>query len=137
MVSGQSGLITKPSKYSFRETIDRFEDSIKAKGWIVFAELDHAAAANQAGLALHERTVVVFGYPTAGTPMMQQAPTLAIDAPLKALVWQDDHGKVWLTYNSGEYWGNYIYPHHGLTMSTEALRDLEWFLDDISDQCTK
>jgi uncharacterized protein (DUF302 family) len=62
-VSAASGLITKPSKYSVQETIERFETAIKAQGWVVFTELDHAAAAAQAGLALHPRTVIVFGYP--------------------------------------------------------------------------
>ena len=89
-VSAASGLITKPSKYSVQETIERFEAAIKAQGGIVFTELDHAAAAAQAGLALRPRTVIVFGNPKVGTPLMQQAPTLAIDVPLKALVWQDE-----------------------------------------------
>jgi len=137
MVSDASGLITKPSQYSARETIERFEAAVKAQGWTVFAELDHAAAAERVGLVLQARTVIVFGDLTVGTPMMQQAPTLAIDVPAKALVWQDDQGKVWLTYNSGEYIGNYVYPRHGLTMSTEALKGLVRFLDEVSDQSTK
>ena len=89
-VSAASGLITKPSKYSVQETLERFETAIKAQGWVVFTELDHAAAAAQAGLALRSRTVIVFGNPKVGTLLMQQAPTLAIDVPLKALVWQDE-----------------------------------------------
>jgi len=51
------------------------------------------------------RTVVIFGNPRCGTPAMRTNPVLAIDVPLKALVWEDDSGKVWLTYNSAEFLG--------------------------------
>jgi uncharacterized protein (DUF302 family) len=136
-VSAASGLITKPSKYSVQETIERFETAIKAQGWVVFTELDHAAAAAQAGLALHPRTVIVFGYPKVGTLLMQQAPTLAIDVPLKALVWQDEQGQVWLTYNSSEYMRSVIYPRHGLTISADALKNMEQVLNEASDQSTR
>ncbi len=135
--SGDSGLITKPSKYSVQETIERFETAVKAKGQIVFTEIDHAAAAAKFGLELRPRTVVLFGRPQQGTAPMRQAATLAIDAPQKALVWQDDQGKVWLTYNSGEYLGSYVYARHGLSMSAENRKNLEQFLDEASDQATK
>ena len=75
---GESGLITKPSKYSVQETIKRFEGAVTAKGWVVFTEVDHAAAAAKFGLELRPRTVVVFGNPKIGTPAMQKAPTCAL-----------------------------------------------------------
>jgi len=134
---GDTGLITKPSKYSVPDTIERFEVAVKAKGWIVFTELDHAAAATKVGLQLRPRTVVVFGNPKLGTGPMQKAPTLAIDNPLKALVWQDDQDKVWLTYNSAEYQVAYIYPRHGLTGNPEMRQNLEQFLDGVTEQATK
>jgi uncharacterized protein (DUF302 family) len=136
-VYAASGLITKPSKYSVQETIERFERAIKAQGGVVFTELDHAAAAAQAGLVLRPRTVIVFGNPKGGTPLMQQAPTLAIDVPLKALVWQDEQGQVWLTYNSSTYMGSFIYPRHGLTVSADALKYMEQALNEASDQSTR
>ncbi len=92
------GLITKRSKYSVQETIERFENAIKTKGFMVFTEVDHAAAATKYGLELRPRTVIIFGNPKLGTGPMQKFPTLAIDVPPKALVWQDDQGSVWLTY---------------------------------------
>jgi uncharacterized protein (DUF302 family) len=136
-VSAASGLITKPSKYSVQETIERFEAAVKAQGWVVFTELDHTVAAAQAGLALHPRTVIVFGYPKVGTLLMQQAPTLAIDVPLKALVWQDEQGQVWLTYNASEYMRSVIYPRHGLTVSADALKNMEQVLNEASDHSTR
>ena len=134
---GDSGLTTKPSKYSVPDTIERFKVAVKAKGWVVFTELDHAAAAAKVGLSLPPRTVIVFGSPKLGTAPMQKAPTLAIDNPPKALVWQDDQGKVWLTYNTAEYIASHIYPRHGLTVAAEGRQTLAEFLDQTSDQATK
>ncbi len=111
--------------------------AVKAKGWVVFTELDHAAAAVKVGLELRPRTVIVFGNPKLGTAPMQKAATLAIDNPLKALVWQDDQGKVWLTYNSADYQVSYIYPRHGLTGNPEMRKNLEQFLDGVSEEATK
>ena len=79
----------------------------------------------------------MFGNPKLGTVPMQKAPTLAIDNPPKALVWQDDQGKVWLTYNTADYIATHVYPRHGATGSAERFRKLQEFLDEISDQATK
>jgi uncharacterized protein (DUF302 family) len=97
--AAEGGLVSMPSNHSVAETVARFEQAVKAKaasGWTVFTEIDHAAAAGQARLALKSRTVIVFGNPKLGTRPMEGAPTLAIDLPLKALVWQDDQDKMWL-----------------------------------------
>jgi uncharacterized protein (DUF302 family) len=104
---------------------------------MIFAELDHAGAATKYGLDLRPRTVVIFGNPKLGTGPMQKFPSLAIDVPPKALVWQDDQGAVWLTYNSAEYLGTTIYPRHGLSMPPEARQALEQLLSEVSDQSTK
>jgi uncharacterized protein (DUF302 family) len=135
-----SGLVTKPSKYTVQETIDRFEAAIKSKaagGWVIFNRIDHAAAAKSAGLEMRPRTVIIFGNPKAGTPPMTKSATLAIDLPMKALVWQDDQDKVWLTYNSSEYGARQIYPRHGLTVPDDAAKTLEKFPADVSDQSTQ
>jgi uncharacterized protein (DUF302 family) len=65
----------------------------------VMARIDHAAAAAKAGLALRPTEVLIFGNAKAGTPLMQAVQTLGIDLPLRALVWEDEAGRVWLTYN--------------------------------------
>jgi uncharacterized protein (DUF302 family) len=100
------GLITKASRYSVKETVARFGAAVKqreAAGFIVFTEIDHADAAKKFGLDMRPRTVIVFGNPKLGTPVMVKTPLLAIDVPPKALVWEDDQGKVWLSYNSADY----------------------------------
>jgi uncharacterized protein (DUF302 family) len=139
-LAADSGLITIPSKYSVEVTIQRFEAAIRAKsdqGWMVFTELDHAAAAAKNGLKLPARTVIVFGNPRGGTPSMQKSPTLAIDVPPKALVWRDDQGKVWLTFNSGAYLQDYVYPRHALPSNPEAAKAFDEFLRYAAEQATE
>ena len=93
------GLTTIASDYGPKETMDRLEAEIKAKGMTVFARIDHAAGAAQAGLSLRPTEVLLFGNAKPGTPLMQANQTIGIDLPLKALIWQDADGKVWLSYN--------------------------------------
>lgn len=131
-----AGLVTVPSHHPVAETIERFETAVKAKGWIVFTQIDHAAAAKAAGLELRPRTVVIFGNPQAGTDPMKSNPTLAIDLPMKALIWQDDAGEVWLTYNAADYIGTAIYPRHGLSVPPEARKGLGQVLEGFASQAT-
>ncbi|MGH6642548.1 MAG: DUF302 domain-containing protein [Bradyrhizobium sp.] len=139
-ILADSGLITKPSKHTVQETVDKFEAAIKSKaagGWVIFSRIDHAAAAKESGLDMRPRTVVIFGNPKAGTPPMTRSATLAIDLPMKVLVWQDDQGKVWLTYNSSGYSAKKIYPRHGLAVPDDAANALEKFLAGVSDLSTQ
>jgi uncharacterized protein (DUF302 family) len=108
------GLITKPSAHQATETLDRLEAALKERGSMIFARLDHAAAAESVGLKTPKSTVLVFGNPRVGTPVFIKHPTLAIDLPLKALVWEDAGGKVSLSYNSAKYLFVTIYGRHGV-----------------------
>jgi uncharacterized protein (DUF302 family) len=93
------GLIAVPSTFAPKETMDRLEAAVRAKGMTVFARIDHAAGAAQAGLPLRPTELLVFGNAKGGTPLMQENQTIGIDLPLKALVYEDASGKVWLAYN--------------------------------------
>jgi uncharacterized protein (DUF302 family) len=93
------GLTTIACRLGPKETADRLEAEIKAKGMTVFARIDHAAGAAQVGLTLRPTEVLIFGNARGGTPVMQAGQTAGIDLPLKALVWQDDVGGTWLSYN--------------------------------------
>jgi uncharacterized protein (DUF302 family) len=138
--SADDGLVTKPSRYSVKETIENFEAAINAQaagGWVVFGRIDHAAAAKKAGLDVHARTVIIFGNPKGGTLPMTKSATLAIDLPMKALVWQDDLDRVWLTYNASEYSAKHVFPRHGLSVSDDASKALENFLADVTDRSTQ
>jgi uncharacterized protein (DUF302 family) len=94
-----NGLTTLPSAHNAKETMNRLESEVKAKGLTVFARIDHAAGAREAGLELRPTEVLMFGNARGGTPLMQALQTSGIDLPLKALVWEDAAGKTWLSYN--------------------------------------
>jgi uncharacterized protein (DUF302 family) len=93
------GLITIPSNYGSQDTMNRLETEVRSKGLTVFARVDHAAGAATAGLPLRPTDLLIFGNAKGGTPLMQLDQTIGIDLPLKALVWQDETGKTWLSYN--------------------------------------
>jgi uncharacterized protein (DUF302 family) len=98
-----NGMIHLSSRYSVMETLARLESLLKAKGLTVFCRVDHRGEAEKAGLRMNPTQLVIFGSPQRGTPLMVASPTLAIDLPLKALIWEDAAGKVWVSYNSPEY----------------------------------
>lgn len=104
------GLITIKSAFGPEETMKRLEAEVKAKGLTVFAHVDHAAGAAAVGLPLRPTDLLIFGNAKGGTPLMQQAQTIGIDLPLKALVWQDEQGATWLSYNDP----NWLTHRHGV-----------------------
>lgn len=93
------GLVRVSSTLGPRETMDRLETAIKDKGLTVFARIDHAEGARDAGLSLRPTELIIFGNAKGGTPLMQAGQEAGIDLPLKALVYQDAEGKAWLGYN--------------------------------------
>ena len=92
------GLTTIASHFGPKETLDRLETDVKAKGLTVFARIDHAAGATAVGLNLLPTAVLIFGNARGGTPLMQSNQLIGIELPLKVLVWQDTSGKTWLSY---------------------------------------
>jgi uncharacterized protein (DUF302 family) len=98
-----NGMVHVSSPRTAAETLARVEAVVKSKGVRIHAVIDHSGDAAAAGLTMRPTQVVIFGNAAAGTPLMVAAPTLAIDLPLKVLVWEDDEGRVWLSYNSPEY----------------------------------
>jgi uncharacterized protein (DUF302 family) len=104
------GLTTIPSSYGPKDTTDRLEAEIKARGMTLFARVDHAAGAAEVGLSLRPTEVLIFGNAKGGTPLMQSNQTIGIDLPLKVLVWQDASGKTWISYNDPSW----LAKRHGL-----------------------
>src|SRR5215472_5731203 len=98
-----NGLIHLASKHSVEETMSRLESLFEERGVTIFARVDHSGEAAKIGLEMRPTKLLIFGSPKGGTPLMQAAPTVAIDLPLKALFWEDAEGKVWLTYNDPRY----------------------------------
>jgi uncharacterized protein (DUF302 family) len=103
MADMANGLITKPCKDSVAATTERFAALLKAKGITLFALVDHSGEAEKAGLKMPPTKLLIFGNPKGGTPVMLAAPTIAIDLPLKVLVWEDADGKAWISFNDPAY----------------------------------
>lgn len=102
-VSKDKGIIDTPSNHSVDQTVERLKGILQAKGVTLFAVVDHSGEAEKVGMKMPPTRLLIFGSPKAGTPLMLAAPSIAIDLPLKVLVWEDARGKVWVTYNSPGY----------------------------------
>ncbi len=98
-----NGMVDLNSPHSVTETLARLETIVQSKGIAVLARIDHSGDAANAGLEMQPTKLLIFGNAKSGTPLMIASPTVAIDLPLKALVWEDADGKVWLSYNSPAY----------------------------------
>ncbi len=94
------GIVSKASAFSVTETVTRIEQALTSKGLTLFALIDHSGEARRIGQTMGEAKLLIFGSPRAGTPLMVAAPLLALDLPLKALVWRDAQGRVWASYTS-------------------------------------
>ena len=99
----ETGLIIRRSLHSVDETVSHLQQLLEAKGVKIFAVVDHSGEARKAGLEMPNTKLILFGSPKAGTPLMLAAPTIAIDLPLKILIWEDAESKTCIGYNSPEY----------------------------------
>ena len=102
-LANSKGIVDVPTSHSVDQAVERIEALLKAKGVALFALVDHSGEAEKAGMKMLPTKLLIFGSPKAGTPVMLAAPSIAIDLPLKILVWEDAQGKVWLSYNSLEH----------------------------------
>jgi uncharacterized protein (DUF302 family) len=128
------GLTTIRSSLGPEETMNRFEAEVRARGMIAFAHIDHAAGAAAAGLSLRPTELLIFGNARGGTPLMELVQTIGIDLPLKALVWQDESGVTWLSYNDP----NWLAKRHGLASEVEAnVSVLTTALNQMARSATK
>ena len=118
-LAGGDTVVTKPSRYSVPETINRIDKAVTAKGMQIFARIDHGGEAKKGGLAMRPTELLIFGNPKVGTALMVARPTVAIDLPMKALAWEDEEGKVWLTYNSPEL----LHERHGVPTELTSKLD--------------
>jgi len=114
-LAGADTVVTKPSKYSVPATIGRVETVVTANGMQSFARIDHGGEAKKVGLAMRPTELLIFGNPKRGVAK----PTAAIDLPIKTLAWEDEDGKVWLTYNSPEL----LHERHGVPTELTSKLD--------------
>jgi len=117
-LDANNGIINKVSSHSVDQTVEKLKNILQSKGITLFAVIDHSGEAEKVGMKMLPTKLLIFGNPKAGTPLMVAAPSIAIDLPLKMLVWDDGQGKVWISYNSPDY----LKQRHGL--SQELLQNI-------------
>ena len=98
--SRSRGIVDRASHHSVDETVERLQGILRSRGITLFALVDHSGEAEKVGLKMPPTKLLIFGKPEAGTPLMLSRPRIAIDLPLKTLVWQDGQGQVWISTNS-------------------------------------
>ena len=109
-MSQANGIVDKLSHHSVEQAVEKLKGILLSKGVMLFAIVDHSGEAEKVGLKMRPTKLLIFGSPKAGTPLMQAAPSVAIDLPLKILVWEDGQGKVWVSFNSP----GYLQQRHGI-----------------------
>ena len=127
-----NGIISVKSSHEVKATADRLENVLKQKGMTVFIRINHAEGAQKVGIKLRPTELVVFGNPKVGTPLMQCSQSTAIDLPQKALIWEDEKGQVWLSYNDP----NYLVERHGIEGCAEVIKKIENALSNFAKAAT-
>ena len=133
MTANAQGLISVKSNYDVTATVNRLEKVLQAKGVTVFARIDHAQGARSIGQTLRPTLLLIFGTPTMGTPLIQRSRSIGIDLPLKALIWEDQAGQTWLSYNDPDY----LFRRHGLTEMDEAMQKMQQALSAFATAATQ
>ncbi|MDA8384543.1 MAG: DUF302 domain-containing protein [Betaproteobacteria bacterium] len=125
-----NGLAVKESKYGVNQTVERLEKALQAKGMTIFAHIDHRAEAEKVGMKMRPTQLIIFGNPKGGTLLMDAAPTVAIDLPMKAIVWQGPKGHVWLAYNTMAY----LKTRHHIKGMGKLIGKLDGMLNAVTNQ---
>jgi uncharacterized protein (DUF302 family) len=128
LAAADNGLITVISNYNVATTADRLEHSLATKGMTIFTRINHAQAAAKIGKELRPTELMVFGNPKVGSLLMQCQQSIAIDLPQKALIWEDEKGQVWLSYNEPEY----LVMRHNIEGCNEALQKITKALSNFA-----
>jgi uncharacterized protein (DUF302 family) len=98
-----NGIVSEPSRLRVDQAVEKLKGLLREKSITLFAVIDHSSEAAKAGMQMRPTKLLIFGSPKAGTPLMLAAPSTALDLPLKILVWEDERGQAWLTYNAPAY----------------------------------
>lgn len=133
LASADNGLMSIKSSHDVKRTADRLENTLKEKGMTVFMRINHAEGAQKVGKKLRPTELVVFGNPKVGTPLMQCSQSVAIDLPQKALIWEDEAGQVWLSYNDPKYLAN----RHDMARCVDVIKKIEKALSNFAHAATR
>ena len=133
LASAADGVLSIASTHDVKNTADRLEAALKAKGMKIFLRIDHAAGAASVGMPLRPTELVIFGNPKVGTPLMQCAQSVGIDLPQKALISEDADGKVWFSYNDPLY----LQRRHHIQGCDKALAKVSGALRNFAKAATR
>jgi len=132
LACADNGIISIKSSHDVNITANRLENNLTAKGMTVFIRINHAEGAQKAGKTLRPTQVIIFGNPKIGTPLMQCGQSVAIDLPQKALIWEDEAGQVWLSYNDPTY----LAKRHGIKECVDVIKKIETALGNFANAAT-
>jgi uncharacterized protein (DUF302 family) len=127
-VAAADGVVAVPSSFTVEETADRMESILNEKGMTIFKRIKHSEGARKVGIELRETELILFGNPKVGSPLMKCQQSVAIDLPQKALIWEDDKAKVWISYNDP----GYLKKRHAISGCEEVLSKIEKALAGIA-----
>ena len=127
-----NGIISIKSSHDVKTTLDRLENILREKGMTVFIRINHAEGAQKVGKKLRPTELIIFGNPKVGTPLMQCGQSVGIDLPQKALIWQDEAGQVWLSYNDPKY----LASRHSIKECGEIIKKIEKALGNFARMAT-
>jgi uncharacterized protein (DUF302 family) len=122
------GMVTVPSTHTLEETAERLESVLHEKGMTIFNRIKHSEAAAKVGIELRKTELILFGNPKVGSPLMKCQQSVAIDLPQKALIWEDDNAKVWISYNDPRY----LEKRHNIAGCEEVIAKIEKALAGIT-----
>lgn len=129
----KNGLVIKKSHHSVKTTLDRFEEVLRKKGLTVIVRVDHGTGAKKVGIPLRATQLLIFGNPKLGSHLLTSNQTAGIDLPMKALVWKDENGQVWLAYNDPQY----VARRHCIGNRAEILKKMSDALKNFTDKATQ
>jgi len=127
-VNAADGILSVKSQFDVETTADRLEKMLVQKGMTIFNRVRHSESADKVDIQLNETQLIIFGNPKAGSPLMKCQQTVAIDLPQKALIWKDENGKVWISYNDIRY----LVKRHGVQNCTKVISKIETMLANIT-----
>ena len=127
MPTNPDNLVLSESPHSVKDTLDRIEKILVEKGIIIFARIDHAQAAQQAGLQMRDEELLIFGNPKAGTLLMQENAAIGIELPVKILAWKDGQGATQVGYTDLAS----IAQHYGITKNTKIVENVGNLLQGV------
>ncbi len=127
------GIINVKSASDVKSTADKLENALKSKGMTVFTRINHSEGASGVGMSLRPTELIIFGNPKIGSRLMACAQSVGIDLPQKALIYEDESGQTWLSYNSPQH----LAERHGIEECGEVLGKVEGALANFAKAATQ